>query len=104
MAVVHRRKLLLGLFLAHFFKPLGSAEAIIRAPFFDQLLRVLFIKIVALRLNVRSAVTLFMWTFVIINAAPLHRGDDIFQRAFNEPSLIGILNAKHERATVVLCE
>ena len=87
-------------------EPLLRAEAVIRLALFDQLLGIFLIDALsaALGLDIRSDAAVLVRALVIFDAGILQCLVDNVYCTFDEPLLIGVLDAEHKRASRMLCD
>ena len=88
-------------FLAVAVQFLGGVEGDVGAAFFQKLVAILFIKVLAVALFVGTEVAAHIVAFVEFDAAPFERLDDVLLGARHEARLVGVLDAENHFSTVL---
>ena len=88
----------------HLLQPLAAAEAVVRGAAVDELVGALLVERQALRLDVRGMRPALARALVVPDADPLQARVDVVDRARDEALLIGVLDAKDERARALASE
>ena len=102
MAVVDEGLLVGFGFLAVFVEFFGGIESNIYATFGQQLVAVLFIKVLAVALLVRTEIAAHIVALVELDAAPIERFNNILFGTRNKARLVGVLDTENHFAAVLL--